>query len=157
MGLRSRWSHQPACERPKSFWRKTHRDTVTDKELWWHFPVTSGSRRPVPQCPCQTLRRSQLAGRWALFAVLMLSCHLIQVHSIVSGSERAALLALYQSTNGTGWRSVVGWPAFATNVSADPCKSSLSGVTCSASGTSITYEFPKYDDSTQRDAVCRMK
>ena len=100
-------------------------------------------RRCVLQVAASSKAHRKRNARWqqALALALTLASCVRCANSILSTGERAALLALYQSTNGTGWRGATGWAAFATNASVDPCAASLPGVNCSANGTSITCVF----------------
>lgn len=59
------------------------------------------------------------------------------VHALVSPGERQGLVNLYLATNGSSWRSKIGWSSYA-NASVDPCTPTpWSGVTCGAGGVTL--------------------
>ena len=65
--------------------------------------------------------------------ILTLSSSLVaRVEAAVPAEERDALVALYNSTSGDGWRNNTNW------LSGDPCTNSWFGITCNGTDTNIT-------------------
>jgi hypothetical protein len=65
----------------------------------------------------------------------------------VPPAQRAALVDLYNATNGQVWANSQGW------LTGDPCTGSWFGVTCSPSNTSIVYVDVHRYGSTLRQPV----
>ena len=65
---------------------------------------------------------------WTVVIVSAASAAVV-ANAVLTSSEKAALVALYQATGGSGWTHQTGW----STPTSDPCTSSWYGVTCSGS------------------------
>ncbi len=70
-----------------------------------------------------------------LLTLITLFSNTSWIQAEVSATEKAALVALYDSTNGANWTNKTGWENSATT---DPCEGNWHGVTCNANNTTVT-------------------